>query len=136
MPEHRVLLVSHDTGLVCFLLGIDTPENLDIYHSRGDIFENMVVANFIKNRYNMGKEPNIFFYKDKSKIEVDIFEQTQFKYNAIEIKSSKIFHSGFFANLNYVKNLLNEDIVSMSVIFDGDISIPSQFGGTKNFRSL
>ena len=98
-----------DTGLVCFLLGIETPEQLTTHPLRGAIFETYVVLEFLKNRYNAGKPNNLFFYRDKSQREIDIVQQFGYQYRAYEIKSATTFHSDFFNNLKYLKNLLATD---------------------------
>ncbi|MDR0687232.1 MAG: ATP-binding protein [Prevotellaceae bacterium] len=61
-----------DTGLACFLLGIENERQLATHPLRGAIFENLITLELMKSRFNAGREPNIYFYRDKSQREVDI----------------------------------------------------------------
>ena len=124
-----------DTGLVCFLLGIETPKQLTTHPLRGAIFENYVVLEFLKNRYNAGKPNNMFFYRDKSQREIDIVQQFGYQYRAYEIKSATTFHSDFFNNLKYLKNLLGDRLLSTKVIYDGSNELNIDENGTINFRN-
>ena len=125
-----------DTGLVCFLLGIETPEQLTTHPLRGAIFENYVMLEFLKNRYNAGKSNNLFFYRDKSQREIDIVQQFGYQYRAYEIKSATAFHSDFFNNLKYLKNLLGDRLLSTKVIYDGSNELNIDENGTVNFRNI
>lgn len=130
-------LYFNDVGLVCFLLGIRTTEHLKTHPLRGSIFENMVVCDMIKNRFNIGEESNLYFYRDKSKREVDVIEEVGTKINAFEIKSAKRFNVDFYKNLNYLRTVLGEkNVLSTQVIFDGDEENPSMFNGMLNFRNI
>ncbi len=126
----------YDTGLICFLLGIETPEQLKNHPLRGGIFENYVVLEFLKERFNAGKPSNLFFYRDKSKHEIDIVQQFGYQYRAYEIKSAKTFHSDFLNNLKYLKNLLGERLLSTKVIYDGATGLNINENGIINFRNV
>ena len=126
----------YDTAVICFLLGIETPEQLKTHPLRGVIFENYVVLEFLKNRFNTGKTNNLFFYRDQSQREVDIVQQFGHQYCAYEIKSSTIFHSDFLNNLKYLKNLLDNRLLSTKVIYDGSTELDVIENGTINFRNM
>ena len=61
-----------DTELTCHLLGIESPEQLARDKMRGALFENFIVTEALKQRYNMGKESNLYFYRDSNQNEVDL----------------------------------------------------------------
>ena len=61
-----------DTGLACYLLGIESPEQLSRDKMRGALFENFVVTEALKQRYNQGKESNLYFYRDSNQNEIDL----------------------------------------------------------------
>lgn len=129
-------LYLYDTGLVCFLLGIENKEQLANHPLRGAIFENMVVLEFLKNRYNQGKLPNLYFYRDKSQNEVDLIEEKGIQLYAYEIKSAKAFTKGFVRGLDYLKKAVGDDVVSTQVIYDGENDIYSPQNGIVNFRNI
>jgi predicted AAA+ superfamily ATPase len=125
-----------DTGLVCFLLGIENEKQLATHPLRGAIFENLVVLEFLKNRFNKGKLSNLFYYRDKSQREVDIVQEQGNDLYAYEIKSAKAFHKEFLNNLNYLKKLLGNTLVSTQLIYDGESEICSPENGSINFRNV
>jgi predicted AAA+ superfamily ATPase len=109
----------YDVGLVCYLLGIETPQQLAHHPLRGAIFENMVVCDMLKERYNKGLDKNIMFYRDKSR-EVDILQEEAGRLHAYEVKIAERFHPDFMNSLEYLKTLLNDDLLSMNIIYTGE----------------
>ncbi len=65
-------LYFYDVGLVSWLLGIQTPEQMETHPLRGNIFETFVVAELMKLFLNRGERPNIHFWRDSNGVEVDI----------------------------------------------------------------
>ena len=125
----------HDIGLVCHLLGIEKPQQLQNHPLRGEIFENMVVSEMLKQRFNRGESNNLFFYRDKSR-EVDILSLNGNEIKAYEVKSAKIINQDFFANMNALRTLLGDDVKSTQVIYDGTDTLPSSNNGVINFRKI
>lgn len=58
-----------DTGLAAYLLGIETPEQMQRDPLMGNLFENLVVNEALKARYNYGAEPNLFFFRNSKGLE-------------------------------------------------------------------
>ena len=96
-------------------MGIETAQQLANHPLRGAIFENMVVCDMLKARYNQGLEKNI---RDKSR-EVDILQEEAGKILAYEIKSAERFHPDFLNSLDYLKSLLKDDLLSMNIVYTG-----------------
>lgn len=109
----------YDTGLLCFLLGIETYSQLDAHPLRGAIFENMAVSELMKNRFNQAKDPNLYFYRENSGREVDILQIQGEGINIFEVKAGKTFQPDFTRNLKYLSNLL-PDVKQSIVIYDGE----------------
>jgi predicted AAA+ superfamily ATPase len=126
----------YDTALVCFLLGIENIQQLNTHPLRGAVFENFVVLEFLKKRFNEGKMSNLYFYRDNSQREIDLLQDFGDKYNAYEIKSAKSFHSDFMNNLKFLKNLLGDKLIRTQLIYDGETEIQSPENGTCNFRNI
>lgn len=126
----------YDTGLLCFLLGIENESHLQTHPLRGAIFENLVVLEFLKQRFNTGKLSNLYFYRDKSQREIDIVQEFADKFKGYEIKSATSFHSDFTNNLKYLKNLLGERLISTQVIYDGEDEFDTEENGLMNFRNI
>lgn len=89
-----------DTGLACHLLGIERAEQLKTHPLRGALFENMVVAEALKQRFNHGRPDNLYFYRDHKGNEVDLMLEYAEGFDCFEIKSARTIQSGFFSGLN------------------------------------
>ncbi len=121
----------HDTGLLCYLLALEQPEQLASHPLRGAIFENLVMGELYKQRINQAREPNLYFYREAAGREVDALIAAGGSLNLYEIKSSGTFRADFAANMKYLAQLLPE-VASTEVIYDGS----SLEGVALNFRDL
>lgn len=93
-------LYFHDTGLLCHLLGLGTLQDLLESEYLGMVFENLIVSETLKRRLNEGKEPRLNFYRDDSKIEVDLLDLTDRHHETMaEIKSGQTYHDRYARNL-------------------------------------
>lgn len=90
-----------DTGLACFLLGIESVEQLRKDSLYGNLFENWVLLELMKARYNTGKEPRYYFYRDITGKEIDLIAQKGSRLIPIEIKSGRTFSPSFLDGLRY-----------------------------------
>ena len=109
----------YDVGLVCFLLGIKDAQQVETHPLRGQIFENMVVCDKLKNLYNEGRDNNMFFYRDKGQHEIDIIQEEGEDLLAYEIKLAPAIHPDFYKNLNYFRALFPDQTKSTMVINTG-----------------
>lgn len=110
-----------DTGLACYLLDIESPEQLSHDKMRGPLFENFVVMEALKHRFNAGLESNLFFYRDSNKNEIDLLLRTQQKIDGYEIKSSSTFHPDFTSKLAKMSEYVSGDIGRRAVIYNGTL---------------
>ena len=126
----------YDVGLVCYLLGIHTPQQLETHPLRGSIFENMVVCDFLKNQYNHGLDNNLYFYRDKSQHEVDLVVEDGLQLKAYEIKLSSNIHPDFYKNLNYFRSLFPNETVTTQVINTGQAENESSENGHRFYLNV
>lgn len=110
----------YDTGLLCWLLGIENESQLSSHPLRGGIFENLAVTELIKLRTNAGKHPNVCFYRENSGKEVDLVRMGADGLDLFEVKSSQTFNKSFLNNLEYLKQLLGNQAKTAKVVYDGD----------------
>ncbi|MDI9603963.1 MAG: ATP-binding protein [Bacteroidota bacterium] len=108
-----------DTGLACYLLGIETEQQLARDKMRGHLFENFIVMEAFKHRYNQGKESNLFFYRDSNGVEVDLLFKNGNDYSAIEIKSSQTYHPEFETGIKSLNSLLKSRLTNKAIIYAG-----------------
>lgn len=113
-------LYFNDPGLACFLLDIETPQQLDRDKMRGAIFENMIVMEAIKHRYNMGLEDGVFFYRDSNQNEVDLLIKQEGELTAIEVKSSMTYSSSFEKTLTQIEGWIKTPISKKAIVYSGD----------------
>lgn len=114
-------LYFNDTGLVCYLLGIDNQKQLIDHPLRGNIFENLIITEILKFRLNEGKILNLNFYKDKYK-EIDLIYNLANKFIALEVKSAETIDEQFFTGLNYLEKLFPKQISNKAIIYSGSES--------------
>ncbi len=98
-------LYFYDTGLLCNLLDIQNPTQLQSHYARGCIFENFVITDIKKQIYNHGRIPSLYFWRDKLGREIDLIIEKGQNITPVEIKSGKTLNNDFFTNLNYWKNI-------------------------------
>ena len=88
-----------DTGLLCYLLGIDCVERFLKASERGHIFENMIIMEMLKRRsYNFEKK-QFYFYRTATGLEVDLIIDDGDEISAFEIKFHKTVNVQFGKNL-------------------------------------
>lgn len=112
-----------DVGLVAYLLGIETVEQMSRDPLKGNLFENLVVNELMKARYNQGLEPRLYFYQESSRNEVDLIYQRGHELIPIEIKSSRTYNSSFTDGINKFKKVAGDKCVSPYLIYSGDEEI-------------
>jgi len=78
-----------DTGLACWLLGWNTPEQLVNGAMWGHMFESFVFAEVLKSYYNDGiVKPPLYYYRDKDKNEIDLLIEDGEMLYPVEIKTT------------------------------------------------
>lgn len=109
----------YDTGLACFLLGIENEEVLKSHQMRGPLFENLAVCELLKKKYNDGKDPRLYFYREKNGLEVDVVEEESGGLHLYEIKSGATLRSNYMDNMRKVRETLS-NVTGTTVIYDSD----------------
>jgi predicted AAA+ superfamily ATPase len=109
----------YDTGLLCWLLGIQETSQLATHPLRGNIFETLIVSELVKTRFNLGEQAMLHYWRDSNGNEVDIIAQAGTKLMPIEIKSGQTLNRDFFTGLERWRELAGEMAVSASLIYGG-----------------
>lgn len=97
----------YDTGLLCYLLGIRSEEDLNVHFAKGQLFENLIILELLKKTKNLNGHERYYFWRDSSGNEIDVLMEKGQELFAIEIKSGKTIHSDFFKGLNHFQTLQN-----------------------------
>lgn len=98
-----------DTGLACFLLGLEKEEQLETHYLKGALFENLVMLEILKGRLNRGLSTNLYFWRDQTGHEVDVIGEWGGYIHAIEIKSGSTLQKEYLKNIKYFLNLAKQN---------------------------
>lgn len=102
-----------DTGLCAYLCRWSNAETLSVGAMDGAILETYVVSEIIKSYYNTGKRPDLYYYRDIDKKEIDLLIEEDDNIYPIEIKKSEIPNhadKNFFV-LNKLKKNIQPGII-------------------------
>ncbi len=108
----------YDTGLLCYLLRIKNPEQLNYHPLKGQIFENWVVSEYMKHYCNQGSEAPLYFWRDQHGHEVDLVIDEGSYLDLIEIKSGQTFQKQFLKNIDWLNKLQHR--TQGTCIYGGD----------------
>ncbi len=112
----------YDTGLVCWLIGIRTPEQLRSHPLRGPIFETWVVSEVAKRRMNMGQTRGLSFYRNRDGAEVDLVIEHPSGVTLMEAKASQTPSSSLFDGALRVRRQITDPGIScdVTVVYGGE----------------
>ena len=78
----------YDTGLVCYLTKWSSPEVAESGAMSGALLENFTVSEILKGYHNAGREPYLYFYRDRDAKEIDVIMEGDGKLCPLEIKKT------------------------------------------------
>lgn len=107
-----------DTGLACSLLGITKASQLTLHPLKGSLFENYVIEELIKDRYNKNIPFDLYFWRDNTGNEMDIVIDKGTSLYPIEIKAGKTVTTDYFKNIQFWAKMTGTS--EGSVIYAGD----------------
>lgn len=110
-----------DTGLLCFLLGIQSADQLRFHPLFGSIFETWAVSEIFKRRWHAGENRGLSFYRDSNGAEVDLIIQQANSIVLVDAKASKTATTNLLSGIKRVeKHFQCFDSVSNVVIYAGE----------------
>jgi predicted AAA+ superfamily ATPase len=112
-----------DTGLLCHLLGIESPTQLSTHHFYGQIVENAIIADLYKKRTNAGQKPTFWFWQDQHGSEVDLLIEEAGQLVAVEIKSAYTFNTRMMSGLTKWRQLSGSTLEDLYLVYAGDQTI-------------
>jgi len=128
-----------EPGLACYLLGIEDVQQVSRDPLLGGLFENMVVVEAFKSRFNQGKNTNLYFYRDSNNNEVDLILKLGSDLLPVEIKSSMTWNSNFTKSVTRFNNLLKKQ-QSGCIVYGGEMQFVTKDGvqvtGFEKFSEL
>lgn len=129
-------LYFYDVGLAAFLLGISSPAHLERHPQRGPLFENLVIAEFLKNRFNNACENNLYFFRDHVGNEVDLVLDYGDELIPVEIKSGQTLGSDFLRGLDTYLKLRRSGKRTGFLVYGGEVNQTVRDVGVYSWRKL
>lgn len=93
-------------------------EILDLQPSKGVLFENMVVMEYLKHFTHTAQEPPLFYWRDKTGREIDLIVEEGATAKAMEIKFVKTYQNDFSKHLLYWMKMSQN--TSSQVLYRGE----------------
>lgn len=78
----------YDTGLVCYLTKWSSPETAENGAMNGALLENYTVSEIMKSYQSAGREPYLYYYRDRDAKEIDVIIEGDGKLFPLEIKKT------------------------------------------------
>ena len=128
-PHHRSFrkrlvktpkLYFWDVGLAARLLGIESAEQLTTHPLRGSLFENWVIVELLKGRFNRGRKNNFTFWRNNTGLEVDLIAEQSLKLRPIEIKSGATLSRDWLSGLRKWLSLAEDSAIEPTLVYGGD----------------
>ena len=124
-----------DTGLACSLLGIRSENEVSNSHFRGALFENYVVNELLKHKFNTGSPVNLYYWRDSLGVEIDILLDTGRTLYPIEIKASETFQESHLKPMQQWQRI--SKITRGLLLYDGEQEFDRQDSvNVRNWRSI
>ncbi len=112
-------LYFYDSGLLSYLLKITDANSLQLSPHKGSVFENMIIAEYLKASYHQNLLRDFWFWHDAVGHEVDLLWQDDERLNLVEIKATQTIMSDLFKGMAYFENLAPELVKSKSLVYAG-----------------
>src|SRR5690606_14556869 len=116
-------LYFYDTGLISYLLEIREKSEIVANRLKGNIFENLVVANFLKINEHRYQHRHYYFWQDHNGLEVDLLRKTAEAFDAYEIKATQTLTSELFKGLHLFSDVAKPATVHTHLIYGGEGSL-------------
>jgi predicted AAA+ superfamily ATPase len=95
----------YDSGLLCHLLRLSNSTSIKQSMYKGPVFENLIVADKIKQKENLGLATEYYFWRDKTGNEIDLLEDNHKSLRIIELKSGETINPNFWKTLHYFEKI-------------------------------
>ena len=113
-------LYFYDVGLAARLIGIESAAQMRTHPLRGALFENWVITEFLKRRWNEGKQSNLFFWRSHAGLEIDLVLEEGELLAPVEIKSGATVASGWLRTLRRWRELAGDAAGRPVIVYGGD----------------
>jgi len=109
-----------DPGLAAWLLEVRESEQLRAHPLRGALFETWAIVELLKGRANAGLTSNLYFWRDRSGLELDCVLERGTDLVPIEIKSGQTIAADFFRPFSRFGQLAGELAAPGWLLYGGE----------------
>ncbi len=109
-----------DVGLAAFLLGIHTSEHVSRDPLRGNLYENLIIAEIVKSALNRGIRPEIYFFRDSHGNEIDLLVKEKGVLTPVEIKSAATFTTDYLRQIEMFRTLGIRRVAPGAILYNGE----------------
>ena len=109
----------YDVGLASYLLGLENERHVSRDPLRGNLFENLVIMEALKYRYNRGRKSNMCFYRDAKGNEVDMIIEFGSDLFPVEIKAGETITPDYFKGLKQFRRVVPDLPWGAGLIYGG-----------------
>lgn len=117
-----------DTGTLCYLAGLRDPDHAAAGPLGGAIFETAVLAEIVKTFWHRGEEPQVYFWRTATGVEVDVVVQVGGRIVPVEVKLSATPRPAMASGILALRQDLGEKVEPGYVIHPGEIRLPLALG--------
>ena len=105
------------------------------HYLKGSLFENLVVLELLKQRFNHGLPQDLWFFRDSNRNEVDVVAENE-QLQWIEIKSTRTFSPDFLSAFRFLDKNPDTQIGNKTIIYGGDESFTHKEVKIQSWRDL
>jgi predicted AAA+ superfamily ATPase len=109
----------YDTGLLNHLLGIRKPEEMEQNRLKGNIFENMIIAEYIKKNNHQYLHQEYYFWQASNGREVDMLIKTHNGFDIYEVKATQTISASLFKEMDYFEELTPNIPIKKTLVYGG-----------------
>ena len=113
-----------DTGTLCYLAGLRDPEHAAAGPLGGAIFETAVLAEIVKTFWHRGEEPQVYFWRTATGVEVDIVVEVGGRMVPVEVKLSATPRPAMASGILALRQDLGDKVEVGYVVHPGEIQLP------------
>ena len=100
---HTPKIIFMDTGLAAFLAGWESARDLQLSSNAGHYLETYVISEIVKSYNARGIRPNLSYYRDKDKNEIDLIVYKNNTLYPFEIKKTASPNKAMIKNFNLLE---------------------------------
>ncbi len=106
----------NDLALCSYLLGLNSPKTVTSGPYLGNLFETMIVSDFLKRFLNFGEKPSIYYLRSRDGLEVDLVIEYEGKMHLFEIKSAMTITPKHATSLKRMIDILGTKVGTAAII--------------------